>query len=476
MKRVLILTTAMLMTQTVLWAAPFTQGNLVIYRVGDGTSLLTNQGNYAYLDELTTNGTLVQSIPLTQNQFTDGKGVTQFPIINSGAALSEGLITLSTDGRYVVFSGYAASTNWSGTPANLTTGAGAFISRVVGRAGADGSIDTSTAGIFASSGGGNPRGVASTDGSNFWVTSSTEGVGYTTLGSTDPFVVLQANNDRGIAIYDSRADLSYPGNVQIYFTSSTRLTSFGTNLPTTVTFNTNLVGISSTVTPFRSPYGFVAFPLQAGGTNIDTIYLADEGSNVSKWCYSPITASWSNFGSIDTSVGPNGIGNPCGIRSVTASVGVSGNQTNVHLYFLSGCGSGGGGGTVYHITDSSGYNGTLTGTWPAPIANTATIFAAHPLVVWRGIAFAPANTLQITSATKSGSNIPITWNAVGGNSYVVQASPGDAHGGYTTNNFVDISPTNFVPSLGYSQTNYVDIGGGTNNPSRYYRVRQVAKP
>ena len=476
MKRVLILAAAMLMAQTALWAAPFTQGNLVVYRVGDGTSPLTNQGNYAYLDELTTNGTLVQSITLTQNQFVDGNSVTQFPIINSGAATSEGLITLSTDGRYVVFSGYAAGTNWSpGVAANLTTAAGAFVPRVVGRAGADGSIDTSTAGIFATGSGGNPRGVASTDGSNFWITSSTEGVGYTTLGSTAPFSVLQANNNRGIAIYDSRADISYPGNVQIYFTSSTRMTSFGTNLPTTITFNTNLVGISSTVTPFHSPYGFVALPLQAGGTNIDTIYLADEGSNVSKWCYSPVSASWSNFGSIDTSAPPNGIGNPCGIRSVTASVSVSGSQTNVHLYFLSGCGVSGGG-TVYAITDSTGYNGMLSGTWPAPIANTATIFAAHPLVVWRGIAFAPANTLRITAATKTGSDVPIVWNAVGGNSYVVQASPGDGHGGYTTNNFVDISPTNFVASLGYSQTNYVDVGGATNRPSRYYRVRQVSQP
>ena len=44
----------------------------MVYRIGDGTSILTNAGNYAFLDELTTNGTLVQSIVnLPQNGFID---------------------------------------------------------------------------------------------------------------------------------------------------------------------------------------------------------------------------------------------------------------------------------------------------------------------------------------------------------------------------------------------------------------------
>ena len=474
MKRTLLFAMIMV-TGTILQAAPFTQGNLVVYRIGDGTSLLTNAGNYAFLDELTTNGVLVQSVPVPQNQFIDADGHLNFPIQNSGAATSEGLMTLSTDGRYLVFAGYGTNDGWKTSNGGVQLPTSTTVPRVIGRADWLGNVNTTTwSPNFINGSGGNPRGVASTDGSNFWITSSTEGVGYTTLGSND-FAVLQANNNRGIAIYDDRADIAYPGNVQIYFTSSTRLTSFGTNLPTKVTFNTNLVGISNTVLPFRSPYGFVALPLQAGNTKIDTIYLADEGSNVSKWCYSQVNSNWSNFGSIDTSAGANGIANPCGARSITASLSVSGNQTNVNLFVLSGCGVAGGG-TVYAITDSSGYNGTLTGTWPAPIANTAVIFAAHPLVVWRGIAFAPANTLRVTSVAKSGNDVPITWNAVGGNSYVVQASPGDANGGYTASNFVDISPTNFVPSIGYSQTNYTDVGGATNSPSRYYRVRQVSQP
>ena len=44
--------------------AAFTPGNIVIYRVGDGTSSLVNTGNAVFLDEYTPSGTLVQSIAL----------------------------------------------------------------------------------------------------------------------------------------------------------------------------------------------------------------------------------------------------------------------------------------------------------------------------------------------------------------------------------------------------------------------------
>ena len=60
----------------------------------------------------------------------------------------------------------------------------------------------------------------------------------------------------------------------------------------------------------------------------------------------------------------------------------------------------------------------------SPQSRTRLVFAAHPLVVRARDCLCPASTLQITSVTKSGNDVPVTWNAVGGNSYVVQASPG----------------------------------------------------
>ena len=45
-------------------AAPFTPGNLVIYRVGNGTDSLANTGSPVFLDEFSPAGTLVQSRPM----------------------------------------------------------------------------------------------------------------------------------------------------------------------------------------------------------------------------------------------------------------------------------------------------------------------------------------------------------------------------------------------------------------------------
>src|SRR6516165_1575326 len=50
--------------QRLLASAPFTPGNLVIYRVGTGTGSLINTGNPVFLDEYTPGGVLVQSIAL----------------------------------------------------------------------------------------------------------------------------------------------------------------------------------------------------------------------------------------------------------------------------------------------------------------------------------------------------------------------------------------------------------------------------
>lgn len=65
--------------------AAFTPGNLVIYRVGDGANTLTNTGNAVFLDEYTTAGVLVQSVPMPTT--ASGSNV---PFIASGTATSEG--------------------------------------------------------------------------------------------------------------------------------------------------------------------------------------------------------------------------------------------------------------------------------------------------------------------------------------------------------------------------------------------------
>ena len=55
----------------------------------------------------------------------------------------------------------------------------------------------------------------------------------------------------------------------------------------------------------------------------------------------------------------------------------------------------------------------------------------------------------------------------------MQATPGDVNGNYDTNNFTDISSLIVISGSGDTTTNYTDVGGATNSPSRYYRVRLV---
>jgi len=82
--------------------------------------------------------------------------------------------------------------------------------------------------------------------------------------------------------------------------------------------------------------------------------------------------------------------------------------------------------------------------------------------------------LQINSITPQGDDVLLTWTMPQGCTGVVQATGGDINGGYN-GSFTDISAPVFVPGDSFFTTlfttNYLDIGGATNIPSRFYRIR-----
>ena len=82
------------------------------------------------------------------------------------------------------------------------------------------------------------------------------------------------------------------------------------------------------------------------------------------------------------------------------------------------------------------------------------------------------SALRIISTATENNDIRITWNAAGGRTNAVQAAAGDVAGGYQTN-FADISGPIILPGAGDIVTNYLDVGGATNTPSRYYHIRLV---
>jgi hypothetical protein len=80
---------------------------------------------------------------------------------------------------------------------------------------------------------------------------------------------------------------------------------------------------------------------------------------------------------------------------------------------------------------------------------------------------------HITSIARAqqGNGIVITWMTTGGKTNVVQATSGTS--GSYSNNFTDISPIIVPSGSGLTSRSYTDIGGATNMPARYYRIRLV---
>ncbi len=348
----LALTLLLLLPGSVALAASFTPGNIVVYRVGDGSASLVNTGNAVFLDEYTLSGTLVQSIALP----TVSSGANK-PLIASGTATSEGLLTRSTDGQYLLLTGYAAN---PGGTLSLGGTTGSTVPRTVGHVDANGNIDTSTAlSDFAS--GNNPRSAVSANGTDLWVAGGAGGVRYATLGSTTSTQVgATVVNLRQVNIFNRQLSISTSSGMAV------RIGIVGTGLPTTAGQTiTNLPGFPTA----GSPYGFFLVDLDAGVAGVDTLYVADDTpGQIQK--YALVGSSWVAKGAITASA----------VRGLTGAV----NGTTVTLYATTGGSTASGDGSLYTLTDATGYNVDLAGT-------LGTIATAAANTAFRGVALAPGN-------------------------------------------------------------------------------------
>jgi len=351
-------------------AAAFTPGNLVIYRMGDGAAALTSNGTPVFLDEYTTAGVLVQSIAVP----TTTVGA-QRRLVSSGTATSEGWLTRSADGQYVVFPGYDAAV---GT-ASITGSTSATVPRVIGRAAQNGTLDTSTALTDAISGS-NPRGAASTNGTDLWISGGAAGVRYATLGATtSTSISTTVTNLRALNIFAG----------QLYVSSASgalRLGTVGTGTPTTTGQTiTNLPGFPTATT---TPYQFFFADLSAGIPGVDTVYVADDAGAIRKYSFDG--TNWNATGSIALT----------NVRGVTGSVSGS----NVTLYVTART-------SLQTITDTSGYNATMNG-------SLTSIAAAATNTAMQGIAFVPG----IAGPTLSINDVPLSEGNAGTTSFTFTVS------------------------------------------------------
>jgi hypothetical protein len=363
----------------------FTLGNLVVYRVGDGAASLGSAATAVFLDEYTTAGALVQSIPMP----TVVNG-TQKRLTASGSATTEGFLTLSADGRYLVLTGYDAAV---GT-ASITTSASASVNRVVGRVDAAGVLDTSTGTLAIS--GGNPRGVASDAGANFWIAGSVGGVQLATFGNSavTPISTTQTNL-REANIFGGQLYLSTGAG------TAYRIGAVGSGLPTTSgQTTTSLPGLPTST---GSSNGFFFADLDAGVAGLDTLYVADDVANQLQK-YSLVGGTWVSNGALPVS----------GARGLTATV----TGTTVSLFGTAGSS----GTTLYTFTDSSGYNAAIAGT-------TTTIATVAANRAFRGVALTPTNSTPPppptpTDPTGVGSAAPASVQAGATTLLTVTVTPG----------------------------------------------------
>src|SRR5262245_13013147 len=286
--------------------AAFTYGDLVIARVGDGSSGLANTGNAVFLDEYKTDGSLVQSIALP----TTANGANH-QLIMSGTATSEGLLTQSADGRYLLLAGYGRDPGGSGS---VVSTASATVNRIVGRIDAGGNIDTSTA-LADYADGSNPRSVASSNGTDLWVDGAAGGIRYTTLGAaTSTQLSTTVTNLRQAEIVNNQLYISTSSG------STVRIGTVGSGLPTTSGQTiSNLPGFLTAV----SPYSFFLADLSSSVAGLDTLYVAEDGTSggqIQK--FSLVSGSWTATGTVSAAA----------VRGLTGVV----NGTTVNLYGTTG--------------------------------------------------------------------------------------------------------------------------------------------
>ncbi len=341
---------------TVTVIQPFTAGDVVVYRVGAGVDVLNGHATAVYLDEYSPAGTIVQSIPLPVTSTPGGNQA----LLASGTASSEGQLTTSSDGAYLVFTGYDSVLDTS----NVSSSSSSSVPRTVGLIDLSGAIDTTTALTDASSGN-NVRSAASSNGHDLWVVGGTGGVAYATRGSTTSTALdpTGEQNLREVDVVDG----------QLYASSQKTLVlaGVGSGLPTTAPQTlTNLPGLPSPGNAVNANGYFLA-KVNPASSGVDTLYITDQvagggAGQVDK--YALVSGSWVARGSIAVGVGASGL---------TGSV----NGSNVTLYITSS-GSTSIEGTIYKFTDNTGYNGTVSGT--ASVLATAAINEA-----FRGVALAP---------------------------------------------------------------------------------------
>lgn len=234
-------------------------GDLLVVRVGDGSTALSAAAFQVSLVEYTRAGAFVQSIALPFSTTANNTG----GLTLSGNVATEGGLNSSTDGRYVTLIGYDAKQGTATVAGTTSAAANRTIARVDL---ATGSVDTSTRLNDAFSGG-SPTSAITKDGTQFWAAGagSKNGVLLANLGATTTTQISLGTSAVGqLGAFKNN----------LLGVDTTKVSALG-NFPTVPTSLLTLVTDAKT-----TPGAFVALNRSGGAGDpnaggADTIYLAD---------------------------------------------------------------------------------------------------------------------------------------------------------------------------------------------------------
>ncbi len=215
----------------------FEPGNLSVLRIGDSQTTLASSGNALFLDEYTTNGVLTNSVAIPTNGPAS--------LIIGGTASSEGAISRSANGDFVVMVGYNTGEPYSGSLANSSS---ANVPRGIATIDFSGNYNfiTNTQTAFS---GNNVRSGTSDGSNNFWMVGAVSGTVYAGLASPPATVQSALANSEVVQIFNGNLCLSSQKSTPV------GIYSFA-GLPTTAAV-TNLVFATGSSS---SPYGFAISP------------------------------------------------------------------------------------------------------------------------------------------------------------------------------------------------------------------------
>ncbi len=330
---------------------PFKPGNLVVYRVGDGTAVVDGNASKVFLDEYTASGTLVQSILMP----VSGQKLTM-----NGDDPSMGLITLSADGKYLLVPGWNA---------DIGTGVTYGEDRSIAVVDFNGAVSSMT--VIPNPNFLPPGTVTSNNGTNLWISGGGGPVDYATASSSSS-INIGGTSVKSINI---AAGQLYVGR------NANSIYTVGTGLPMTTGQTTVILPGIGNVNPFQ----FAFADLDPGTAGVDVLYIACQasvgngGGGIRK--YSLVSGSWVLNGIIGTQAE----------RYAGLTIKVLGSNVTI---FATRAGtnnagaSGINGGDLVSLVDNSGYNGTLVGT-PTLLARVSTRFGTPNFAAFRGVALVP---------------------------------------------------------------------------------------